>query len=238
MGRYGKVGPSGMKGYSKHRAALLPCFSGNCFPSKFTVVIFKILFHISGVKGEMGDPGPQGPDGEPGEITCHWSHKCHIWWDLSWNNDREAVVWLQQVSPVSAPPSGTWLERWTSWWPSCHLNWSSLKMVWSHDSYFFFSLSLAVNICRDTILLHFTPNAPRSANTGHVNVKFLEIQVLIFQHCPPLQLLLALKRQRVKSICWWRRRNATLMLSSTVRRGEGTWPCPRTREPTPPSPAT
>lgn len=31
----------------------------------------------------------------------------------------------------------------------------------------------------------------RSANGGHVNVKFIEIQVLIFQHCPPLQLLLA-----------------------------------------------
>lgn len=44
MGRYGKVGPSGMKGYSKHRAALLPCFSGNCFPSKFTVVFLKFYF--------------------------------------------------------------------------------------------------------------------------------------------------------------------------------------------------
>ena len=31
----------------------------------------------------------------------------------------------------------------------------------------------------------------RTANAGHVNVKFIEILVLIFQHCPPLQLLLA-----------------------------------------------
>lgn len=36
------------------------------------------------------------------------------------------------------------------------------------------------------LLLHLL-----SANAGHVNVKFIEIQVLIFQHCPPLQLLLA-----------------------------------------------
>lgn len=60
MGRYGKVGPGGIKGNVKI------CLF---FFNKMNFIIYFIYFlSISGLKGDMGEPGPRGPNGDPGAI--------------------------------------------------------------------------------------------------------------------------------------------------------------------------
>ena len=68
MGRYGKVGPSGMKGHYN----MYKCTSEAAVWDliKYSIVYF-INNSISGVKGDTGDPGPRGPNGDPGEILYY-----------------------------------------------------------------------------------------------------------------------------------------------------------------------
>lgn len=111
-----------------------------------------------------------------------------------WENRQKCAVilayLLYQELRVSARHGGMWSERWISSWPTSPPSWSSLRTVCSQ--HYLSTPPCAVGHKFPQSVVGVVKSRRRwfcstccSANAGVIGVRFIEIQVLIFQHCPP-----------------------------------------------------